>query len=160
MTRTFLHYILGLVFITSLVSCDKNLVFEDNKEIKDNNWDQANKLAFSVAITDSTAPHSIYLNVRNAGWYTFSNLFIFVHTTLPDGSITADTAECVLADENGKWLGDGLGDIYDNRILFKKQFRFPQVGIYKFELEQAMRVNPLPGIMDAGMRIEREEASK
>ena len=63
----------------------------------------------------------------------------------------------MLADERGQWLGDGMGDIWDNRILFKKDFKFPQTGKYRFELEQAMRINPLPGIMDVGMRIERAD---
>jgi gliding motility-associated lipoprotein GldH len=63
--------------------------------------------------------------------------------------------ELVLADERGQWMGDGMGDIWDNRIVFKKDFVFPQPGKYRFELEQAMRINPLPGIMDVGMRIER-----
>jgi gliding motility-associated lipoprotein GldH len=54
-------------------------------------------------------------------------------------------------------LGDGLGDIWDNRILLKDQVKFPQAGEYRFELYQAMRINPLPGIMDAGIRIEHAD---
>ena len=58
---------------------------------------------------------------------------------------------------DGRWLGDGLGDIFDNRILFKEGVKFPQAGEYRFELFQAMRINPLPGIMDAGIRIEKDK---
>jgi gliding motility-associated lipoprotein GldH len=93
--------------------------------------------------------------VRNAGGYQFSNLFIFFTTTIPSGKMERDTIEITLADETGKWLGDGLGDIWDNRQLFKSNFRFPEKGTYTFTLEQAMRVNPLPQIMDVGIRIER-----
>ena len=63
--------------------------------------------------------------------------------------------ELTLASPDGNWLGDGLGDIYDNRILFHRNVRFPQRGEYRFEIYQAMRLNPLPGIMDAGIRIEK-----
>jgi len=160
MSRSFLYTILVIILATGFEACDKQRVFDENQELKDNSWDQSNKLRFTTTIADSTSAHTLYLNVRNAGWYPFSNLFIFVHTTLPNGAIPIDTAQCVLADDNGKWLGDGLGDLYDNRILFKKNFRFPQLGKYTFELEQAMRVNPLPGIMDAGIRIERAAAIK
>ena len=68
-----------------------------------------------------------------------------------------DTVEITLAAPDGKWLGEGLGDIYDNRYLFRKAFKFPKTGEYRIELIQAMRVNPLPGIMDAGIRIEKNE---
>ena len=60
-----------------------------------------------------------------------------------------------LADDKGQWLGDGMGDIWDNRALFRERMRFPQSGLYTFEIEQAMRQNPLPQIMDVGLRIER-----
>jgi gliding motility-associated lipoprotein GldH len=97
----------------------------------------------------------MYLNVRNAGYYRFSNLFLFVNTILPQGQTLRDTVEITLSAPDGKWLGNGLGDIYDNRYLFRENFKFPQAGSYRFELIQAMRVNPLQGIMDAGIRIEK-----
>ena len=81
-------------------------------------------------------------------------------STLDRSSAASDVykrQELILADERGKWLGDGLGDIWDNRILFKQNFRFPQAGIYKFDLQQAMRIPILPQVMDAGVRIERVE---
>ena len=53
-----------------------------------------------------------------------------------------------------------MGDIWDNRQLFKRDFRFPESGKYNFQLEQAMRIDPLPQIMDAGIRIERTSEGK
>jgi gliding motility-associated lipoprotein GldH len=93
--------------------------------------------------------------VRNADGYPYGNLYLFVHSTFPDGRKITDTLECTLADANGKWLGDGAGDIYDNQILFKRNVRFRQSGTYIFELEQAMRLEKLPLLMDVGIRIER-----
>jgi len=148
-----------LLFFTAayLTGCDPRRIYEKNEKIPSYNWEQNNALSFLVDITDTAAYHTIYLNVRNAGYYRFSNLFLFINTRLPQGQIQRDTAECILASPDGKWLGDGLGDIYDNRILFKEHVRFPQTGEYRFDLIQAMRVNPLPGIMDAGIRIEKEK---
>ena len=112
-------------------------------------------MKFNVTIDDSISKHNMHLNVRHAGFYQYRNLFLFIKTELPNGNSQIDTAECILATPQGKWLGDGLGDIWDNQILFKKGFKFPLKGVYHFELTQAMRVNPLPGIMDAGIRIEK-----
>jgi gliding motility-associated lipoprotein GldH len=99
----------------------------------------------------------MYVNVRNSAGYNYSNLFLFIKTIFPKGEQTIDTLECTLADPSGKWLGEGLGDIWDNQILFKKNIRFPQSGQYKFEVEQAMRIDPLTSIMDIGLRIEKAE---
>lgn len=140
---------------TLFIACDPNRVFEENKKLSNNVWDKDDVLKFDVAINDSISKHNMYLNVRHAGFYQYRNLFLFIKTELPNGNSQIDTAECILATPQGKWIGDGLGDIWDNQILFKKGFKFPLNGMYHFELTQAMRVNPLPGIMDAGIRIEK-----
>jgi gliding motility-associated lipoprotein GldH len=150
-------FLLLLSASVSITGCDPRRIYEKNEKIPSYNWEQNNSLSFLVDIHDTVSYYTIFLNVRNAGYYRFSNLFLFINTRLPQGQIQRDTVECVLASPDGKWLGDGLGDIYDNRILFKEHVRFPQIGEYRFDLIQAMRVNPLPGIMDAGIRIEKEK---
>ena len=152
---TILSIIASLVMLFCFASCDPKRVFEENKKLSANNWDQNSPLIFLVNIADTAHRYNVYINVRNAGFYGFSNLFLFVNTRLPQGEMERDTAECILASSDGRWLGEGLGDIWDNRILFKKNVHFPQPGEYRFELIQAMRINPLPGIMDAGIRIEK-----
>lgn len=139
-----------------MVSCNSRVVLDENIKLPDHRWEANNVIKLEVDITDTVTPYSISFNVRNAGSYSYSNLFLFVNTYAPDGAFARDTVELTLADERGQWLGDGLGDIWDNRLLFKPHFRFPHSGRYRFELEQAMRINPLPGIMDVGMRIEKE----
>ncbi len=145
--------VVALLFF--IISCDPSRVYEKNKKIPDYNWEINNPLQFEVNILDTINPHHIYLNVRHAGYYGFSNIFLFVDSWLPDGRHSRDTVELIFAGPDGRWKGDGLGDIWDNRMLFKKDIIFPLSGIYRFRLTQAMRVNPLPGIMDAGIRIEK-----
>ncbi len=114
-----------------------------------------NVLRLETEIKDTVTAQNIYINVRNGGNYQFSNLFLFLTAHTPKGEVSHDTLELTLADERGKWLGAGSGDVWDNRILFRRNFRFTEAGMWRFELQQAMRINPLPQILDAGMRIER-----
>lgn len=143
------------LFAALFSSCDRNAVIDEHVSFPENRWDMNNVVKLEADITDTITPYNLYFNIRNSGGYSFSNIFIFFNTYTPDGKMARDTVELTLADERGNWLGDGMGDIWDNRILFRKNFRFPVTGTYRFELEQAMRVNPLPGIMDAGIRIEK-----
>lgn len=138
-------------------SCSDSRIFEENKEIPERGWDSSNVISFAVDVKDPSTPADFYINVRNADGYPYSNLFLFVKTKFPDGKQSNDTLECMLADENGKWIGKGIGDIYDNRIPFKRNVRFPLPGIYTFEIQQGMRVNSVPLIMDVGLRIEKAE---
>ncbi len=146
-----------ILLVFSLMACDGDAVFEKNIKLDDNRWYQENVIKLEAEIKDSISPMNLYVNVRNASGYQFRNLFVFLTTTTPENAKSRDTLELILADDAGKWLGEGMGDIWDNRILFKKNFQFPSTGKYTFELEQAMRVDPLPQIMDAGIRIEKAQ---
>lgn len=158
--KTIFYSVLMIASLLSLTSCDRNVVFEDNVKLPENRWEQKNAIQFTVDIQDTISPHNLYINLRNAGGYQFSNIFLFFTTTSPSGKMERDTLELTLADASGKWLGDGAGDIWDNRQLFKRGFHFPESGKYIFQLEQAMRIDPLPQIMDAGIRIERATEGK
>ncbi len=147
---------LGLLGI-SFVSCNKNVVYSKYETLPEEGWRADHKLSYDIDITDANALNNVFLTVRHADSYPYSNLFVFLTTLYPDGKTTLDTLECVLANPKGEWLGDGAGDIWDLKKVLKKNVRFSQVGKYKFTFEQGMRANPLPLIMDFGMVIEKVE---
>lgn len=142
-----------LLFVFS--SCNKNVVFSKYQTFKNNEWFLKDKAVFDVEIKDTESLNNILLMVRHADSYPYSNLFLFVTTKYPDGKTLTDTMEVVLANQKGEWQGSGAGDIFDFKIPIKKNIRFPNAGSYQFTFEQAMRVDPLPLIMDFGFEIEK-----
>lgn len=145
-------------------ACGTKTVFSAFERFEeDKGWFRSAQPEFTFDNKDTNQIYDVYINVRNAESYPFRNLFMFLHTTYPNGVKTTDTIECILADEKGKWLGSGMGDLYDNSIIYKKNTRFKQPGKYKFAFEQAMRygdknvIDPLPLIMDVGITIEKAE---
>ena len=138
-----------------LASCNKNVVFSEYTKIPEEGWKTENKLTYTVDIADNKPYHNVFLTVRHADAYPFSNLFVFLTTTYPNGKISVDTLECILANKKGEWQGDGAGDLWDNKIPLKQNLIFPQAGKYTFTFEQGMRTNPLPLILDFGMVIEK-----
>jgi gliding motility-associated lipoprotein GldH len=149
------NLVLLLAMTAMLFACDRNRVFEQNQAIANHRWNRSNVLVFNVEITDTINPHNIYVNVRNGGQYQYSNLFLFIKTMSPSGHWIRDTIECTLANEKGRWLGSGLGDIVTLQIPYKVNVRFPYPGLYSFEIEQAMRAEELKQVFDIGLRIER-----
>jgi gliding motility-associated lipoprotein GldH len=154
MIRT-LRYFFFFVTACMLLSCDPARVYDKFKDINDSKWYAGEHVKFDVQVEDTVSYNNVYLNIRNTGDYKYSNLYMFISTIYPDQKISIDTVECILADEEGQWLGKGTGSIKDNQLLLKKAFRFHQTGIYTFEFEQAMRVDTLEGIKSVGLRIEK-----
>jgi gliding motility-associated lipoprotein GldH len=75
----------------------------------------------------------------------------------PSGKLERDTIECLLADVDGKWFGNSAGAVIDNKIWFRTDFQFKELGKYHFLFEQAMREESLTEIIDFGIRIEEKQ---
>ena len=62
-----------------------------------------------------------------------------------------------LAEATGKWLGRGMGEIWEQRmpVDLGDSIRFDHKGTYEITLEQNMRINPLPEILHVGLRLEK-----
>lgn len=138
-------------------ACDDKMLFEKNAEVNGGTWDIKQKLVFDFDVPDTVTKYNFYFNVRNTDEYPYSNIYVFFHTKFPNGKMGNDTVEFPLADDQGHWLGKGQGDIHDCRLVFRQGVRFPLAGKYHMEVEQAMRMEQLPGVKDAGIRIERAE---
>lgn len=140
-----------------LSSCNSDVVYSKYQKFNENEWYAKDKAVFDIDITDTLSYNDISLMVRHADAYPYSNLFVFVTSKYPDGKVTVDTMEVILADGKGKWQGSGAGDIFDFKVPIKKNVRFPLAGKYQFSFEQGMRVDPLPLIMDFGFEIEKSK---
>lgn len=152
--------LLAVAVLVELTSCDGRKVYEEYVEVENYVWNSSSPLRYEFEITDTASLHDIYINVRHANQYPYSNLWLFIDSWAPSGQKAVDTVECVLADEHGKWVGSGLGDIWDTQILWKKNVRFAVPGKYHVEYNQAMRIDDLVGIMDMGLRVELAETDE
>ena len=138
-----------------LASCDSRLYYEQNRVMDDEEWLRDSVLEFSVPVTDTLQAYNILFNNRITGQYPYSNMYLFITIAAPDKSHQVDTLECILADSHGKWLGSGFGNVWTNNVYYKKNVKFPKSGTYTFYIEQAMRVEKLPHVLSAGIRIEK-----
>lgn len=144
------------LFYSLTSSCDSKTLFDNTKKVPGAVWNQYETVTFEVPVQDTVSTYRFYLNLRHSVDYRYSNIYFFIETEFPDGRMARDTVECILADRQGKWLGRGISGLKDNQILLRSGLRFPAPGMYRFRLEQAMRVKDLEGIEDIGLRLEKE----
>jgi gliding motility-associated lipoprotein GldH len=149
----------GFIFLCTflaLISCgDKNRIYEQNIDVKDNNWRIEDTKEFRFEITDTTKTYNIYFNVRNALFYEYYNLYISQTLISPAGQkLYTKLHELYLMDKKtGEPLGKGAGDIFDHTVLALKKQKYSTPGTYTIRLTQYMRKNPLPGIMAVGIKV-------
>lgn len=141
----------GLLFVLS--SCNRNVVYSEYKTFENADWFAKDKAVFEMDIQDVENFNNISLMLRHGDAYPYRNLFLFVTTLYPNGIEKKDTMEVILSNNKGEWQGSGAGDIFDFKVPIKRNIRFSIPGKYKFTFEQAMRVDPLPMVMDFGFEI-------
>lgn len=138
-----------------LVSCTSNDVYFQYRTVAPGGWSKDSLYAYDVSITDAAANYNVYVNIRNRGEYPNQNLWLFIRKIMPDSVISNDTINFYLADQRGKWLGSGVGSVFEMPVLYQQNIRFPKVGTYRYEIFHGMRDSMLQGINDVGLRVEK-----
>ncbi len=150
-----IHLLFVLLLLACLPACDSNRVFDQYKEIPASIWHKDSIVIFQVPVDDTLQNHNLLIQIRNETSYRFSNLWLFIEITQPDGETSRDTFEVVLADPSGRWLGDGFGGLKNRQAIFRRNIYFPISGEYTVAIQHGMREENLHGIHDIGFRVEK-----
>jgi gliding motility-associated lipoprotein GldH len=147
-------------FMLLITSCHPSADLSINVDIPKAKWNAHNAVRIEYNSIDTVATKDIFFNLRHTGQYPYNNLYLFVTTMAPNGNKVTDTLEFLLADNRGKWFGNGIGDVYNLQLVFKRNIRFGQKGRYIFYIHHGMREDELNGITDFGMLIKSAESEK
>ncbi len=124
--------------------------------IPENNWLYAKSVKAAFEVKDSTQAYNFHFRLRNTAAYRYANIYVVLHIKGKDFG-KAVRYQFKLAKPDGQWLGKGAGDLYTSDFSLLTNYRFAKTGKYEVEIEQNMRDNPLVGISDAGLTIEKSE---
>lgn len=157
--RVSFRKLLLLFFPVVFAACDSKTVYKSHDEFKNAQWYADYKPTFDVTIEDTISRYNVYYLLRTSIQYPYYNLYLTRKISDPDKkTIANDLVELKISDElTGKPYGSGLGDLFDQKILFMEDYQFPQSGVYSFEITQSMRQNPLPFVMSIGISVEKAE---
>lgn len=138
-----------------LQGCDKHVYYTDELDVDETGWNMNDAAVFDVDVDDTLQVFDFFIDVRNSVHFPKANVFFFINTTFPDGSVAYDTLECPLADVEGHWYGRRTGRYVDSRYVFRRHVIFPRTGLYRFEILHGMRDTNVVGLKSVGLRIER-----
>lgn len=148
---------LQIIFLSlSLVACSETGLYEKVYFMKDNVWSADQQPAFVFEVKDTASSYQVYFIIRHTDAYEYNNVWISLKSQLPGDSITRkERFDITLADQK-KWLGTGMDDIFDHRVLLYRQpVKFSKMGEYHVAIAHDMRVEPLEHIFNVGLRIEK-----
>jgi len=123
---------------------------------KNAEWDKDDICQFEISISDTISPHQIFIETRNNNSYPYRNLWLFVDIQTPSGSVRRDTLCFDLANDFGKWYGQGLS-LYKLEVRYEESFIFRKSGTYTFSFQHGMRDDVLKGISEIGIKVKKRK---
>lgn len=150
--------ILSIVLFTlAVLSCGTIDVFEKNVSIPGQAWSSSYKPEIVLNITDTMALYNVYVVVRHTDAYRYNNMWVNLGLQVPQDTTYRQRVDLLLATDDKGWLGTGMDDIYEQRVLVNKSGpqRFAHPGEYRFTLENIMREDPLQHVLNVGIRVEK-----
>lgn len=148
-------FLIPIFALMAFSACDSNRVYDKFESIEENSWMYQDVKNFEFSIEDTSLSYKVYVLTRNTSAYNYSNLYMLLSLETPSKKNTEERMNFLLADDSGKWLGEGSSGLYTCKIKIKDNVKFSEIGTYKAILKQDMRDNPLLGIADVGIRVEK-----
>lgn len=143
-----------IVLLVAALSCNTIDVYEKTKIFPSHNWVAAEKPTFAFEIKDTAVLYNIFLVIRHHDAYRYNNIWIDVSMKGPSDTLQVKR-EFILGNNAQGWLGSGMDDIFEHRIPFNNKPTALKKGTYTFQLEQAMREDPLQEILNVGIRVQK-----
>ncbi len=146
----------ALFMLTPLLfSCSGNQVFSEQYTFNSEKWQAKQAVTFDIEIPKIDIPYNVFANISAKETFRTSNIWLVISAKAPSGAIQTDTVQFFLADASGKWLGKKRGSKIDCKFLYKRQIKFVETGVYKFQMQHAMRKNDEPILYSAGFTVEK-----
>jgi gliding motility-associated lipoprotein GldH len=143
------------VLLPFILCCTQKHFYSEYKTVDSKNWSSNDTLKFKVDIADSNAVYDVAVSVRYQKTYEFSNVWLNIFTQYADVKKSA-RLEVPLFKNDGKPYGESSGSLCTQTISFQKQLTFPQTGTYIISVVQLMRKDPIDGISDVGIIIDKK----
>ena len=146
---------LFIVVLLVASSCNKNTVFEKHHDFDKNTWAKTDIVTFEANIENVDQEYDILVAIRHTPSYAFANVIIGFTIETPAGEKRMMQHSLLIRSTDGKFLGEGLGDIYDISVPVYKKMLFKYPGKYKFTIENRMNLVEMPDLMSIGLIIKK-----
>ncbi len=148
--------ILLLSVAAAVCSCKSDeTVYYSFQPVPTRGWQPNDTITFSVQVPDSQTTYRLYIGVRNRNDFAYRDLELSVSCIAPGNHAQpVRNLGLRLADDDGFWLGIGIGALYQSCIP-ACHIPIDSAGTYYFKLAHTLPDSLLKGINDIGIKLER-----
>lgn len=147
-----------LLMTVLFAGCNENRIYSESSTLSDNyEWVKSDNRVFKFEIIDTVPSYSLTMSFRYAYGYPYKELKVQAVRTDPKGKQSTARYSLSVRDEDGKYVGDAAGDIWDSEHLVIPEIKFNLPGVYKYEVTHDMPVKNVVFAMEIGMIVAKLE---
>ncbi len=145
--------ILTLFIAGTILFSACNDIYRDFQSVKDMKWYKKDVKTFEVTVPED-GNYDLIFAMRHSTGYPFTSIKINIEQKTPDGKIFEKDAEFPVADENGNYIGEVTGQLWDIENVFSGN-TFLKKGKYIFKIRHNMNNNPVILVIDIGLIVRK-----
>ena len=153
LTSNILKGLTVILFIAFFSSCSDT--YRDFQKVKDMKWHRTDVKTFEVDIPED-GNYDLYFAMRHSTGYPFTSIKILIAQINPEGEEYNKDAEFSIADENGQYIGEVTGQLWDIEEMFSENTPLKK-GKYTFKISHKMNSDPVILIIDIGLIIKSNQ---
>src|SRR5690606_32665546 len=124
--------------IMVFTACNTTDFFNEYQSLSDG-WKKNEPVVFDFESLDTLKTYDAYLNIRTTNEYPYSNLFVIVKMTEPEGATMMDTLQYEMANPDGSMMGSGFTDIKEHKLVWRKNISLNKQGVYNIIVNYVKR---------------------
>ncbi|MEO6189386.1 MAG: hypothetical protein ABIO44_02520 [Saprospiraceae bacterium] len=138
-----------------LISCSKETLFSSSTKILNSSWDETQNISFEWNNVDTTTRYDLVLLVKHTDQIPSQNVYVKCKSTSPDLKSSEQVVSLELLANNGVPFGSCAFGSCSVNIILATNLYFPLIGKYSLTLAPFSRINPISGIDEIGLNIEK-----
>ncbi len=147
---------LTISFIILILSSCSDAYYSDYKSVEGYRWWKSDIKSFEFEIKEQSEFDLIY-TMRYITAFPYQIIKVHVEIQRPDGKIDEKDILMRTVGEDGKYIGEVAGDMWDFQSpISEKETLAP--GKYKVSLKQDMPDDPMVALMTVGVEVRKHES--
>ncbi len=145
-----------IIITLLLISCNSRTVFREYNKFDDISWNRMDFLNFEVPVQENESL-DFYLAIRHHTDFPYGFIDVNITFFTPDGEMRSRDYHFNLKNDELKWKGDGMGELWDIKLPIRKNMIFNKSGKCKIRIENKMNKMETPGIIEVGLTVKRAD---
>ena len=144
-----------LLLLAFLLSCAEGEVYYRFQHIDKGRWYRDSTVQFHMdSLKLQTGErYDVSIELSTNGAYPYRDIWMQVTHNLTDTLLQNEPLHFRIADDYGRWLGNGLGGLNQLSQPLFRSLPLDTASRYVIKLRQVMDADPLPGIEKIGIKV-------